>query len=145
MQAPLWNEQGTHAVMVARSADNKDRWILALDPATGKTKVLFTDHDDAWLNGPGAQTLGWLHDGETIYFQSERDGYSHLYSVNFAGGEAKQLTSGKFEVSSVELSNDGSKFFLNTSEVDPGEHHLYSMSVSGGARTRITGEKGWHK
>jgi len=37
LQAPVWNEQGTHAVMVARSTDNKDRWILALDPSTGKT------------------------------------------------------------------------------------------------------------
>ena len=90
--------------MVARATDNKDRWILALDPSTGKTRVLFTEHDDAWLNGPGAQTLGWLKDGNQIYFQSERDGYSHLYKVGFDGGEPKQLTSGKFEVTSVELS-----------------------------------------
>ena len=25
---------------MARAADNKDRWILALDPATGKTRVI---------------------------------------------------------------------------------------------------------
>lgn len=100
MQAPVWNEQGTKAVMTARSTDNKDRWILALDPATGKTRTLFTEHDDAWLNGPGAQTLGWLKDGSHIYFQSERDGYSHLYTIGFDGGEPKQLTSGKWEVSS---------------------------------------------
>ena len=145
MQTPLWNEQGTKAVMVARAVDNKDRWILALDPATGKTRVLFTEHDDAWLNGPGAQTLGWLKDGNEIYFQSERDGYSHLYEIGFDGGEPKQLTSGKFEVTSVELSNDGSKFYLTTSEVGPGERHFYSMSVSGGARSQLTKEAGSHR
>ncbi len=73
LQAPLWNEAGTKAVLVARATDNKDRWILALDPATGKTRVLFTEHDDAWLNGPGAQTLGWLKNGNEIYFESERE------------------------------------------------------------------------
>jgi dipeptidyl aminopeptidase/acylaminoacyl peptidase len=145
MQAPVWNEQGTKAVMTARSTDNKDRWILALDPATGKTRTLFTEHDDAWLNGPGAQTLGWLKDGSHIYFQSERDGYSHLYTIGFDGGEPKQLTSGKWEVSSVELSNDGTKFYLTTSEVDPGERHFYSMSVEGGARTKITSQSGSHR
>jgi dipeptidyl aminopeptidase/acylaminoacyl peptidase len=145
LQAPVWNDQGTKAVMVARATDNKDRWILALDPATGKTRVLFTEHDDAWLNGPGAQTLGWLKDGTQIYFQSERDGFSHLYRVGFDGGEPKQLTSGKFEVSSVELSNDGSTFYLTTSEVGPGERHFYSMSTDGGARVQITKTAGSHR
>ncbi len=144
LQAPVWNEQGTKAVMIARSTDNKDRWILALDPATGKTRTLFTEHDDAWLNGPGAQTLGWLKNGNEIYFQSERDGYSHLYTLKFDGGDPKQLTSGKFEVTSVELSNDGTKFYLTTSEVDPGERHFYSMSTDGGTRTQITHERGAH-
>jgi len=145
LQAPLWNEQGTHAVISARAADNKDRWILALDPTTGSTRILFAEHDDAWIGGPGAFTLGWLKNGEDVYFQSERDGYSHLYKVAFAGGEPKQLTSGKFEVSSVELSRDGSKFYLTTSEVGPGERHFYSMSVDGGARTQITKEAGNHR
>ena len=144
LQAPVWNEPGTKAVMVVRATDNKDRWILGLDSITGKTRVVFTEHDDAWLDGPGSQTLGWLKNGNEIYFQSERDGYSHLYKIAADGGEPKQLTSGKFEVTSVELSNDGSKFFLTTSEVGPGERHFYSMSVDGGPRTRITKETGSH-
>ena len=28
LQAPLWNDDGTKAVLVARATDNKDRWIL---------------------------------------------------------------------------------------------------------------------
>ena len=145
LQAPIWNEAGTKAVMVARARDNKDRWILALDPATGKTNVLFTEHDDAWLDGPGAQTVGWLKNSDDIYFQSERDGFSHLYKIACSGGEPKQLTSGKFEVTSVELSKDGTHFFLTTSETGYGERHLYSMSVDGGRRTRITSEPGNHR
>lgn len=145
VQAPVWNEDGIKAVMVARATDNKDRWILALDPATGTTRVLFTEHDEAWLNGPGAQTLGWLKNGNEIYFQSERDGFSHLYKVAAGGGDPKQLTSGKFEVTAVELSKDGSRFYLTTSEAGPGERHFYVMSVDGGSRTRITREAGSHR
>ncbi len=55
LSAPIWSEDGSKAVLQARSGDNKDRWILALDPATGKTRVLATDHDDAWIGGPGAK------------------------------------------------------------------------------------------
>ncbi|HMV86507.1 MAG TPA: LpqB family beta-propeller domain-containing protein [Blastocatellia bacterium] len=133
-----WSEDGNHAVMMARAADNKDRWVMAIDPATGKTKTLDHLHDDAWVGGPGSFTLGWLPDNKTIYFQSERDGWAHLYTVSVDGGEPKQLTSGKFEVSDVRLSEDKTKFFFTSSEGSPFERHLYSMPVVGGARTRIT-------
>src|SRR5580704_4794402 len=41
---PVWSEDGTRAAVLARAADNKDRWILALDENTGKTRVLAHDH-----------------------------------------------------------------------------------------------------
>ena len=144
MDPPLWNDQGTKAVFNVRSTDNKDRWILALDTNTGKGRVLFTEHDDAWLDGPGADTLGWLKNGQEIYFESERDGFAHLYSIAFDGGQPRQLTSGKFEVSSVTLSDDGSRFYFTSSEGSPYDHHFDSMSATGGARTRITREAGSH-
>src|SRR6185436_11811832 len=63
-----WSEDGTRAAMLARAADNKDRWVLSLDPATAKTKVLARVHDDAWVGGPGSFTLGWLPDNRRVYF-----------------------------------------------------------------------------
>jgi dipeptidyl aminopeptidase/acylaminoacyl peptidase len=144
LSMPLWSEDGTHAVIQARAADNKDRWILALDQATGKTRVLVHDHDDAWVDGPGSTTLGWMKGDREIYFQSERTGYSHLYTVSFDGGEAKALTSGKWEVISADLSRDKSRFFLVTNEPDPAEHNVYEMSAEGGARIKLTSLPGGH-
>jgi dipeptidyl aminopeptidase/acylaminoacyl peptidase len=137
-----WSEDGKSAAMLARSADNKDRWVMLLDPATGKTKVLATVHDDAWVDGPGAFTLGWLPDNRRVYFISERDGWSHLYTVSTDGGEPVQLTSGNFEVSDVRLSDDKAKFYFTSSEGSLFERHLYSMPTDGGARTRITSMPG---
>jgi len=142
---PLFNEQGNRAVMVVRSVDNKDRWIQLLDTGSAKTTTLFHEHDDAWLDGPGYETLGWLKNGDEVYFESELDGWDHLYKVSALGGDPKQLTSGKFEVTGVELSEDGSKFYLTTSEAGAPEHQFYSMSVNGGPRTRITTEPGGHR
>ena len=137
-----WSQDGKKAVIMARAADNKDRWVMLLDPATGKTKMLATVHDDAWIDGPGAFTLGWLPDNAHVYFESERDGFAHLYSVSIDGGEPAQLTSGQFEVSDVRLSADKTKFYFTSSEGSPFERHLYSMSIDGSARTRITAAHG---
>src|SRR6185369_4062462 len=40
-----WSDDGKNAVLMGRSADNKDRWVMLLDAATGKTKILATVHD----------------------------------------------------------------------------------------------------
>ena len=144
LSVPLWNEDGSKAVLLARAADNKDRWILSLDPNTGKTRVVVTMHDDAWVGGPGAFTLGWMKSGNDIYYQSERDGYSHLYTVSLSGDEPRQLTRGAFEVTGVQLSRDKSTFYLTTSEVSPAEFHFYSMPVEGGTRTKLTSTTGRH-
>lgn len=148
LQGPVWNEAGTKAFLVARAVDNKDRWILALDPATGKTRTLFTEHDEAWLGGGGFGAGGgtaWLKNSDEIYFLTEKDGYSNLFKVSFDGGDPKPLVTGKFEVSGVELSRDGKTFYFTSSEVSPFDRHFYSMPVDGGARKQLTKEAGNHR
>ncbi|HEY3739700.1 MAG TPA: prolyl oligopeptidase family serine peptidase [Bryobacteraceae bacterium] len=144
---PVWNEAGTLAVVIGRSTDNKDRWIFSVDPATGKTKVIFADHDDAWIGGPGMFTLGWMKNDHDIFFESEKSGFSQLYTISADGSEVspRQLTTGKFEVLEAQLSADKSTFYLTTSEVSPFERHFYSMPAEGGARTKITSMPGSHR
>src|SRR5262249_50719213 len=122
-----------------------DRWILALDAATGKTRVIATDHDDAWLDGPGSATLAWMPGDRDIYFQSERSGYSHLYTAPFEGGPARPLTSGNWEVASAGLSPDKTHFYLTTNEGAPSQVHFYSMPPMGGERTKLTSLAGNHR
>ncbi|HEX8723421.1 MAG TPA: DPP IV N-terminal domain-containing protein, partial [Pyrinomonadaceae bacterium] len=110
-----WSEDGSRAALLARAADNKDRWVMSLDPATAKTRVLARVHDDAWVGGPGSFVLGWLPDNRRVYFVSERDGWAHLYAVAADGGEPAQLTAGRFEVSDGRLSADKTKFYFTSS------------------------------
>lgn len=142
LSTPQWSDDGKNAVMSARSADNKDRWVMHLDVTTGKTKILASTRDEAWVGGPGAFTLGWLPDNKRVYFQSERDGFAHLYTVSIDGGQPVQLTSGPFEVSDVRLSEDKAKFYFTSSEGSFFERNLYSMSFDGGARTKLTSMQG---
>ncbi|MBV6431159.1 MAG: Dipeptidyl aminopeptidase 4 [Bryobacteraceae bacterium] len=143
-ESAQWSEDGSRLVMKGRAADNKDVWIAAADPRTAKTRPLVDIHDDAWVDGPAESAYGWLKDSERIYFTWERDGWSHLYTVAFSGGEPKQLTSGKWEVRGVQLTRDRSRFLLQTSETSPAEDHYYLMSTDGGAREKITTMPGGH-
>ncbi|MDX2151598.1 MAG: prolyl oligopeptidase family serine peptidase [Bryobacteraceae bacterium] len=141
----VWSRDAARAVFFARAADNKDRWLFALDVAGAKTRQLFHEHDEAWIQGPRLFSLGWLADDRTLWFQSERSGYSHVYALPYDGGEARALTQGKWEVQAARLSRDRSKFYLTTNEAHPGEQHFYVMPADGGDRVKVTGLPGQHE
>jgi dipeptidyl aminopeptidase/acylaminoacyl peptidase len=145
---PVWSEDGTRCAVEARAADNKDRWLLALDPATGKTRVLDREHDDAWVAGGfGAAAFGWMKNDRELWFRSERTGYAQLYAVPYDGGEPRALTSGKWEVLAVRQSKDKSHFYLTASKDSPYENHLYEMSGDDSESrelTRLTKAPGKH-
>lgn len=146
---PYWSANGKHAVVVARSQDNKDRWILKLDPITAKLTVLDRQRDEAWINGPGISygpgDIGWMPDNEHVWFHSEESGYSHLYTVDVNSGQKKALTSGKYEVSDVRLSDDKKYFYFTANKVHPGEKHFYRMPAGGGEMVQLTSLKGAHE
>jgi dipeptidyl aminopeptidase/acylaminoacyl peptidase len=143
MMAPNWSEDGKYAVCIIRSLDNKDRWIVSLDAQSGKIKLLDRQRDEAWIGGPGvgfnlsSGNIGWI-DNETFYYQSEADGYSHLYTVNLKTNEKKQLTKGKFEVQQAQLSKDKKAFYMTTNEVHPGEQHFYKLTIADGSKVQLT-------
>ena len=147
---PDVSDDGSQTVVAVRALDNKDRWFVKIDPATGKASVLDTLHDDAWIReqsigGPagGGTGLTWLPDNKRALFLSEKDGYMHVYSMDVAAGApAQALTSGKWEVTDARLSADRKTLFLTTNEVHPGERHVYTLSVDGGARTKLTSMTG---
>jgi dipeptidyl aminopeptidase/acylaminoacyl peptidase len=145
---PDVSHDGKLAVASARSADNKDRWYVAVDPETGKTRVVDTLHDDAWIReaggGFGSSGAQFLPDNKRVWFLSERDGWMHLYTLDVTdtSAKAKQLTSGKWEIASAALARDEQKFYGTSTEQHPGERHLYTVPVEGGTRTKVTSMTG---
>lgn len=147
----IWSGDGKNNVLVLRAHDNKDRWIVSLDPVSQKLKLIDRQHDDAWIGGPGTggffggANVGWLADNKTVWFQSEESGYSHLYVADITTGKKKSLTAGKYEVQSVDLSRDKKFFYLITNEVHPGEKQFYKLPATGGKAEKITSMTGAHE
>jgi len=149
LAGPVWNETQDLAIIVALSQDNKDRWILLLDPSTGNVETLDRQRDEAWIGGPGIEgwgfstgDLGWMPDSKSIWFQSEVSGYSHIYSVNTETKVKTTLTKGEFEVSDAFISNDKKYFYFTANKVHPGVTHFYKMPVWGGELSQITSMEG---
>ena len=139
-----WSNDGKVGAFYAYTSDNKVRVLRTID-ATGKLVTLETLRDTAWVGGPCSfSCAGWYDNGRRFYYVSEATGYAHLYTVAADGSDRRQLTSGKWEVLSVNLSPDEKTFYLRTNEPSPFEEQFYRVSVNGGAREKITTKSGRH-
>ncbi len=146
---PLFNEKGDRAMVVIRSLDHKDRWIMLLNMQDGTLELLDRQRDEAWISGPGIGiwneeigNAGWLGDDVSVWFQSEESGYSHLYSVNTLTGAKTQLTNGPWEVYEAILSRDKKYFYITANKEGPADRHFYRMSLEDGAIVQYTRDPG---
>ena len=118
---PIYAKTKPLALIDVRAADNKDRWIVVVDLIHGKVTEIERQHDEAWIGGPGISewnmekgTLGFVENDEVVYFQSEENGFSQLYEINLSSKRKGLVYPGgvNFEMHSVSLSADGTKYFV---------------------------------
>ena len=74
-------------------------------------------------------TMGWLNDNKTIYFQSEKSGYSHLNFYHLTSNKTEQLTHGDFEIHQVILSRDNQSFYITANKNHPGNRSFYQFII----------------
>jgi len=128
---------------IIHQVQNREQTYLDLNAATvdGKSQTLFTETSKAWV-GINDQPL-FLKDGTAIW-QSERDGWNHLYQYDNNGKLMKRVTTGKWEVRTVYGADDaGWVYFAGTKDSHIAEN-VYRVRVSDGIIERLTQGSGWH-
>lgn len=130
-----WSQDGRQAAVMVRAIDNKDRWIAGVDFANAKLQSRHRLTDPAWINWT-YNDFGFAPDG-ALWFLSEESGFSHLY-VSDGQGAARAITSGEWEVSQPQVSQDGRRFLFTCNRTWPGDYEVCEASRDGGAVREIT-------
>ncbi|MGB9764440.1 MAG: S9 family peptidase [Candidatus Saccharicenans sp.] len=115
---------------------NKNEIMLA-DAVTGDVQTIFTDEDKAWVEIDTDLTL--YDRGNHFLFTSERDGWKHIYSLDFSG-KAKLLTPGNYDVISFcGLDEKKGWLYFIASPDNPTQEYLYRVQITRpGKPERIT-------
>lgn len=112
--------------------------------ASGETKVVLDEKADTYFD---IEVLGMLYlsNGKEMIRMSEEDGYMHLYLHSVEGKLIRQLTTGRFDVTDFYgLDERGGTLYFSSTEVSPLERHLYSLSLDGKRKTKLSKEAGVH-
>ena len=130
-----WAKDGK-TVYIQRLSRAQDRLdMLAADPATGKTRVLFSETaaKGHWINL--TDNYKWLADGSLLWW-SERSGFGHLY--RWQKGKFTQLTEGPWAVTSLDgVDEAGGRVFFDAVKDDPLAQQTYVVGLDKPGEPRL--------
>lgn len=140
-----WDPTDKFIYVAVLNREQNHMWFRQYDAATGKfVKTLFEEMHPKYVEPmhPGL----FLNIGKDQFiWQSQRDGFNHLYLYNTEGRMLKQLTKGEWVVTSV-LGIDAKDEFIyfESTKESPVERHIYKVSLKTGDVTLLTSGKGVH-
>ncbi len=109
--------------------------ILIADIATGKTKSIYHETDPAWIDA--AESLSdkfWLNGGKEFMWETEKDGWRHLYRISRDGKTETLITKGNFDVMGVSaLDEPGGYVYYYASPENATQRYLYRSKLDGSA------------
>lgn len=138
-----WAVDGKTLYVQRLTRDQRRLDILAVDPATGASRVLASETAKTWVNVH--DSFRPLKDG-SILWASERDGYRHLYRL--VGGTAQQLTRGQWVMDElVGVDEKRGRLWFTGFADSTLEKHVYALDFrkAGAAPVRLTAPGGWHE
>lgn len=106
-----------------------------------ETTTIFEEKNDTYIDI--SDNLTFLDDGRSFIWNSERDGYNHLYLFGMNGEVIRQLTVGEWDVNEfLGLDAKDGIFYYTSSQESTLEQHVYGKGVKSRYFKRLSESKG---
>jgi dipeptidyl-peptidase 4 len=121
--------------------------LIICDSGTGSSKIIEQESDAAWVDiyQPGNQysidftnKFIWLADAKSILWDSEKDGWRHLYQVSLEGKPEKLVTKGEYDFSDITYvyPKKGYVYFMASPE-NATQNYLYRTKLDGTGKLEL--------
>ncbi|MDP4282115.1 MAG: DPP IV N-terminal domain-containing protein [Bacteroidota bacterium] len=134
------NDPSVLALFRMNRLQNKLELLLA-DAATGNTHAIYTETNKYYVEIN--DFWHFMKDNKRFLLTSEKDGYRHIYLYGMDGKLIRQLTTGNWEVEDVlGVDEKNGLVYFTSAEISPMDRNLYSVSLDGKKKKRITLREG---
>ena len=134
-----WAPDDRSVYIAVLNRGQNDMKMNQYDATSGAfVKTLFEEKDDKYVE-PLVPMLFLKNNPGQFIWQSNRDGWNHLYLYDVNGNMIRQLTKGPWEVTEVKgFDNKGENLFYTSTEESPITKNLYQYSFKTRKAKRIT-------
>lgn len=124
--------------------------IYAIDAASGAITTVLEERAATFIDYSQKTWMHWLDATNELLWSSERDGWNHVYLLDLATGDLRQVTRGQFVVRAVErVDVTERRLWVRVMGYRPGEDpynvHLARVELDTGESTLLTDADGTHE
>lgn len=139
-----WLGDSKHLAIEKTNRNQNDLKVFFADAATGELREVIHETRSTWINI--TYMRHYYESKNRFIWNSERDGFSHLYLYDNDGSMKQQLTSGEWMVTSLDAVDErrGQVYFtgMKTSNL---ERHIYQVGEKGRQIRQLSKGAGTHR
>lgn len=125
-----WANSSDELIIQQLNREQNTNRVFQANVETGKTKVVYTEKVDTWLDV--YDELYWLNNGKEFTWLSDQTGWLHLNRVSWQDGTSKPITTGDFEVIQVlEADRENGWVYYIASPENATQRYLFRSRIDG--------------
>ena len=140
-----WSPDEKYFYVAHLNRDQNHLQLKKYEAATGEpVKILFEEKSNKYVEPQNPLTFLPNSSNKFLWF-SQRDGFNHLYLYDTEGNLIRQVTQGKWIVTSFSgFDKNGKNIFVTTTKETPLERHFYKINIDNGKIQKLTNGPGIH-
>lgn len=140
-----WLPDGTSMSITRLNRLQNHLEIFHANLSSGKVNLVYEEKAKTYIGINQVDDLLYLEDGKSFIISSEKSGYKHMYHYSMKGKLINQITEGNWEVTDFKgFDEKEKKLFYVSTEVSSIERQLYSISIDGRKKSRLSAGSGHH-
>ena len=140
-----WSPDSKSLYLIEVNRDQNHAKLCRYNASTGKLEATLLEETHPKYVEPQSPVVFLPWDKDKFIYQSQRDGFNHLYLYDTEGKLVRQLTQGEWMVLSVAGFNDmRHEVFITSTEQSPLQSTIYKVNTRNGKRTALNAVGGIH-
>lgn len=125
-----WIPGSNELILQQLNREQNESKIFIANASSGNITEIYKERDKAWIDA--ADGWVWLNDNREFVWQSEKDGYTHLYRISKDGKKETLITKGNYDVVSVNLIDEkNNTVYFIASPTNATQRYLYKTKLDG--------------
>lgn len=125
-----WIPNTNEVILQQLNREQNESKLFVANATTGSISEIYKENDKAWIDAQ--DSFYWLNGNKELLWQTEKDGYTHLYRISRDGKKETLITKGNYDVIEVNLIDEKNNLvYFMASPTNATQKYLYKTKLDG--------------
>ena len=110
--------------------------LMFCNASTGSSQIFYSEKDNAWIDL--LSEWRWIEQGKFFLWESDKDGWQHIYKISRDGKKETLITNGNYDVMNIECVDEKNGYvYFDASPANATQKYLYRVKIDGKSKAEL--------